>query len=92
MPEQWEESNLREAFEKLAQTISTKWCQDSEQTFDLAKASRASTQHFLRWALTGGRPGPSLVLTMSILGRDVCLKRIEDAAVALDNLRLEAND
>lgn len=67
----------------MALTLSTKRGQDSDQSVDLAKASRASVQHFLRWALTGGRPGPTLMLTMTILGRDVSLKRIEDAAAAL---------
>lgn len=32
------------------------------------------------------------MLTMSILGRDVSLKRIEDAATALEKMTFEAND
>lgn len=74
----------------MADTLSKKWGQGYNQGVDLAKASRASVQHFLRWALTGGRPGPTLVLTMSILGRDVSLKRIEDAATALKKMTFEA--
>lgn len=91
-PERWDEQSLRDAFEKMASTLSTKWGQDSNQVIDLAKASRASVQHFLRWALTGGRPGPNLTLTMSILGRDVSLRRIEDAATVLEKMMFEAND
>ena len=91
LPEHWDEPNLREVFENMAATLSTRWAQDSNQTVDLAKAFRASVQHFLRWALTGGRPGPTLMLTMNILGRDVSLKRIEDAAVVLKKMTLEAN-
>ena len=92
MPEQWHEPNLREAFEDMVNTLSKKWGQSFNQNVDLAKASRASVQHFLRWALTGGRPGPTLMLTMSILGRDVSLKRIEDAATVLEKIIFEANE
>ncbi len=91
-PEKWDELSLKEAFEKMASTLSTRWAQDSNQIVDLAKASRASVQHFLRWALTGGRPGPTLTLTMSILGRDESLKRIEDAATVLEKMTFEASD
>ncbi|CAD6589288.1 MAG: Glutamate--tRNA ligase mitochondrial [Alectoria sarmentosa] len=91
LPEQWDEPSLREAFENMADNLSTKWGQDSNQSVNLAKASRASVQHFLRWALTGGRPGPTLMFTMSILGRNVSLRRIEDAAAVLDNMTLEKN-
>lgn len=92
LPQQWDEPGLREAFENMADVLSTKWSQDSDRTIDLVKAYRNSVQHFLRWALTGGRPGPTLMLTMSILGRDVSLKRIEDAAAVLGKMIFEAND
>ena len=91
-PEKWDELSLKEAFEKMASTLSTKWAQDSNQIIDLAKASRVSVQRFLRWALTGGRPGPTLTLTMSILGRNESLKRIEDAATVLEKMTFEASD
>ena len=35
--------------------------------------------HYMRWALTGGRPGPSLIDTMVLMGRDVTLQRFESA-------------
>ena len=92
LPEQWGEASLREAFEKMAITISRKWDQGSDQKVYSEKSFRASVQHFLRWALTGGRPGPTLILTMGILGRDVSLRRIEDAATVLEKTTLEAND
>lgn len=92
LPGQWGESSLREAFENMADTLSMKLGQDSNQSAEAAKASRVSVQHFLRWALTGGRPGPTLMLTMSILGRDVSLKRIKDAAAVLERMEFEANE
>ena len=90
MPEQWNEPNLKETLETIALILSKKWGHVSNERIDLAKASRASVQHFLRWALTGGRPGPNLMLTMDILGRDVSLKRIEDAVMALEKMTPEA--
>ena len=92
LPEQWNEPSLRQAFEKLADGLSAQWDNGSDQTIDLVKASRASVQQFLRWALTGGRPGPTLMLTMSILGRDVSLKRIEDAAAVLEKMLSGTDD
>lgn len=92
LPEQWDEASVREAFEKMAVVLSTKWTHGSNEEVDLGKTSRASAQHFLRWALTGGRPGPSIMLTMSILGRDESLRRIKDAATVLENTTFEAND
>ena len=92
LPEQWDEASVREAFEKMAVVLSKKWTHESNEEVDLAKTSKASAQHFLRWALTGGRPGPSLMLTMSILGRDVSLRRVEEAATVLENMTSEAND
>lgn len=89
--EQWDESSLREAFEKMTDSLSAQWEDRSDQSVEPTKASRASVQHFLRWALTGGRPGPSLMLTMSILGRDVSLKRIEDAAAVLKKMTFATN-
>ena len=91
LPEQWGEASLGEAFDNIAGMLSVKPGWSSDQTLDLAKASKVSVQHYLRWALTGGRPGPTLMATMSILGRDVSLKRIEDAAAALERMKIEEN-
>lgn len=92
LPEQWNHSCLKEALENIANTLPMKQSHNSSQINDLAKASRASVQQFLRWALTGGRPGPTLILTMSILGRDASLTRIEDAAAVLEQMTSEGND
>ena len=92
LPEQWHKLSLRTALENMADTLSTKIGQEAKQDFDPAKASRQSVQYFLRWALTGGRPGPSLMHTLSILGRAVSLERIEDAAAVLEKMEFEANE
>ena len=40
---------------------------------------------FLRWALTGGQPGPGIRTVMLILGRDVTLQRLREANVDVGN-------
>lgn len=92
LPEQWGEPSLREALENVVNSLSMQCSQDLNQIPDLAKVAKVSVQHFLRWALTGGRPGPTLILTMSILGRDASLERIEDAAAVLEKKTFEANN
>ncbi|KAL8821275.1 MAG: hypothetical protein Q9223_000648 [Gallowayella weberi] len=43
-----------------------------------------AVQLFLRWAIASGEPGPSMNVTMALLGKDVCLERLENAARLLD--------
>ncbi|KIW71237.1 glutamate-tRNA ligase [Phialophora macrospora] len=44
-----------------------------------AKKWKRELYHYLRWALLGGRQGPGLAETLEILGRDTCIRRIQDA-------------
>lgn len=90
-PEKWQELGLRQAFEGLTDGLSAKWEVDHDQRSDQVKACRTSLQHFLRWALTGGRPGPVWVMTMTLLGRDESLGRIESAAASFDIIVDETN-
>lgn len=41
---------------------------------------------YLRWALTGGRPGPSIRFVMIVLGQDVTLQRLREAQAEVENL------
>ena len=67
------------------------WNHEGSQS-DRGNSTLSSLQHFLRWALSGGRPGPRLISTMAILGREVSLRRIEDAATSLEALFVEVKD
>lgn len=44
-----------------------------------AKLIGNSIGRYLRWALTGGRPGPSVRMIMVVLGQDVTLQRLREA-------------
>jgi hypothetical protein len=47
---------------------------------------------YLRWSLAGGKPGPPVGEMMSILGKETCLKRLENAkewATAQQNISSE---
>ncbi|KAI9820982.1 MAG: Glutamate--tRNA ligase mitochondrial [Thelocarpon impressellum] len=45
-----------------------------------SKAWHKALHHYLRWALADGRRGPGVADTLAILGRDVVLERLGDAA------------
>ena len=46
---------------------------------DEAKSVGNAIGRYLRWALTGGRPGPGIRIVMIVLGRDVTLQRLQEA-------------
>ena len=45
------------------------------------KEVRSAVNAYLRWAITGGRPGPGIPLTMEILGREFTIQRLKEAIV-----------
>lgn len=45
----------------------------------LAKRWRKELFHYLRWALTGGAPGPGIPETMAVFGKEICVQRIQEA-------------
>lgn len=84
---QWDEVHLRQALVAFRETLSAKLNHHYAQDFDdPMKVFSIAEQHFLRWALVGGRPGPTLIATMILLGKDVSLHRIEDAVGSIDSV------
>lgn len=73
--EQWGELKVKQVLEELAISLLPIWKTDR-------KNCRNALSHFLRWALTGGRPGLAVIPIMALLGRDESVRRIEDAAAA----------
>ena len=45
------------------------------------KKLSGAVNHYIRWALTGGLPGPAIPFTMDLLGREVTMQRLEEAKV-----------
>ena len=90
--EQWDEEHLKHVFDRIANDMSVQWDQKESPRSDKAKSALSTVQHFLRWALSGGRPGPRLISTMAILGREVSLRRIEDAESSLEAPFVEVKD
>ncbi|KAL6721560.1 Glutamate--tRNA ligase mitochondrial [Lecanora helva] len=78
--DQWNEERLKQSFDLAVKKM------EEGRTDDFSSGYRKSLQHFLRWALTGGRPGPSIIASLSILGRDESLSRIKDADAILEDL------
>ena len=54
------------------------------------KKAMSGLHHYLRWALLGGAPGPSIPQTMEILGREASIERMQSAAQESIDLELAA--
>ncbi|KAK0507848.1 hypothetical protein JMJ35_009737 [Cladonia borealis] len=91
-PEQWDEESLKHVFDRIADEILVRGSPEEGSQIDRGNPGLSTVQNFLRWALCGGRPGPRLISTMAILGREVSLQRIEDAASSLEALSVEVKD
>ena len=46
------------------------------------KEINKAVNRYLRWAVAGGSPGPGIAETMVLLGRDVTLQRLREAAAS----------
>ena len=88
--ERWNEDSLKKVFDCVIDEMWKAWEVDRDRDSSRMRECRNAIQHFLRWALVGGSPGPALIFSMSLLGRDVSLARIKDATAAFQTLRLEA--
>ena len=87
--EKWDEQHLQQAFRSMIEQMLGVWYVEHPAS-EASREIRNAAQHFLRWALTGGRPGPTVIACMGLLGRDVSLSRIEDAAAAFKDMEFEA--
>lgn len=52
---------------------------------DEAKSISNSIGRYLRWALTGSRPGPGIRIVMIVLGQAVTLQRLREAQAEVEN-------
>lgn len=63
---------------------------------DRSSVSRTKTfqkelYHYLRWALSASAPGPGIPETMTILGREETLRRLQDAKTLTQSLAFESS-
>ena len=86
--EKWDAQHLQLAFNSTVEHISGEWF-SLRPEIEATKEVKNAVQHFLRWALTGGRPGPTITASMSVLGRDLSLSRIEDATAMFKDMELQ---
>ena len=50
---------------------------------ELEQRHSVAMQHYLRWALMGGKPGPAVADCMVLLGREETKRRLQEAAMIL---------
>ncbi|KAL2048544.1 hypothetical protein N7G274_000456 [Stereocaulon virgatum] len=88
--QRWSEANLKDVLSQMTSALEAKWDGNGDVAYDLdptaGKRRMSIVKSFLRWALFGGRSGPTLMVMMNVLGRDLSLQRIEDAAAQLDTI------
>lgn len=58
----------------------------SEMTGSTDKIFKKELYHYLRWALSASAPGPGIPETMTILGRDETVRRLQDAKALTQHL------
>ena len=94
---QWTTRTHRANLESLELGIEPSKSPTLESETDPTTASKANKKaksalyHWLRWALLNGAAGPGIPETMEILGRDICVQRIQ-AAVLLSRDAATARD
>ena len=74
--------------EKDASAAAAATTDDDNDVMSRSKTANKAVQHYLRWALTGGRSGPPIHDSMPLIGRDVCLQRLAKARDRIENDRL----
>lgn len=77
--EAWTDDSLKEKASTLVGLISSKLKETS------SKEIYKIIQMYLRCAVARGSSGPPMHTTMAILGRDTCLRRLDELADLLDN-------
>lgn len=82
---EWSAESLRASMTALQPLLT------AHQGRDVEKKWRREFYHYLRWALLGGKPGPSLPQTMEILGKNICVRRIQSAALQSRDLDTAAS-
>lgn len=77
----WTQSELREKSTQVILNLLKAKYPDFDLQKDVTgmKKVSAGVNYYLRWAVTGGRPGPGITFTMELLGRDVTMQRLEEA-------------
>lgn len=56
------------------------------------KRFKKELYHYLRWALSGGNPGPGIPETMAILGRAESIRRLDEGRRLTGELEAQEQD
>lgn len=71
--------------EDLFEFLQSNVVPDPADSTHTGKTVKSQLQTFMRWAVSYGHPGPSIVQTMQILGRDITVERLADAVASHEN-------
>lgn len=83
---EWTPANIRQTVNdvissKAAKTMKPITCKEDLEltTKDVQKSLSKAVHHYIRWAITAGKPGPDGAESMVILGHEETLQRLRDA-------------
>ncbi|KAI9774761.1 MAG: Glutamate--tRNA ligase mitochondrial [Geoglossum umbratile] len=88
-PESWNSSTIKDRISEIVATSSEAKCLESNEQEEgkcskllkrTQKEWNIAFHHYLRWAIAEGKQGPAIGEAMAILGRDISLERIREAA------------
>lgn len=77
--EAWESSSSGGALEEKVNALCQRIFAQSPSSETTAPDMKLWGYHFLRWMLFAGKPGPAMVPSMLLLGREEVLKRVYEA-------------
>ena len=82
---QWDITSLSKVMEDLFESLHSNVVLNPADPKHAGKTVKSQLQTFMRWAVSYGHPGPSIVQTMQILGRDITIERLGDAVASLEH-------
>ena len=83
-PHNWTAEALKETITIAVDNLESELDESRKETYKIC-------QFYLRWAIARGGSGPSMHITMSLLGRDKCLRRLGELAALLEDKFAGAN-
>lgn len=80
--ETWSETEIYNAIGKAVQDIIEMKSMRLEPEMESIEKKKVggAISHYLRWAITGGNPGPGIPAIAEILGKNMVLQRLKEAS------------
>lgn len=78
LPGNWTDAGLRETTTAIVNILSHELDKSSKEMYKII-------QFYLRWGIARGGSGPAMHTTMTLLGRGICLQRLDELAAMMNS-------